>query len=265
MKKCFKGVAKGMAAALTLAVVIAAVSFSPVITYAATTSNGTVKTGNATVKTGNTTVKTDNGTVTTDGATVTIKSDIPTEQSKKSMQFIEKLNVYSDFIKTNGQYFSRSNTQICKTFRQAKTTIKKKKTTGANCVMPVNWALKEMELLATNANFYSKTNGNFSGVSANMKKNLVTFKKGDVVTEAGDLIGMKVVDAAKAGLLVRGDIIANQSFTHTYVFDSFSNGKIYVYEAGGNANGLGYSKVGCGPFYAKQYNGLRIAGLMRWK
>lgn len=177
MKKCFKGVAKGMAAALTLAVVISAVSFSPVITYAATTSNGTVKTGNATVKT-------DNGTVTTDGATVTIKSDIPTEQSKKSMQFIEKLNVYSDFIKTNGQYFSRSNTQICKTFRQAKTTIKKKKTTGANCVMPVNWALKEMELLATNANFYSKTNGNFSGVSANMKKNLVTFKKGDVVTEA---------------------------------------------------------------------------------
>ena len=197
--------------------------------------------------------------------TVTIKSGIPTEQSKKSMQFIEKLNVYSDFIKTNGQYFSRSNTQICKTFRQAKTTIKKKKTTGANCVMPVNWALKEMGFLATNANFYSKTNGNFSGVSANMKKNLVTFKKGDVVTEAGDLIGMKVVDAAKADLLVRGDIIANQSFTHTYVFDSFSNGKIYVYEAGGNANGLGYSKVGCGPFYAKQYNGLRIAGLMRWK
>lgn len=131
--------------------------------------------------------------------------------------------------------------------------------------MPVNWALKEMGLLTTNANFYSKTNGNFSGVSANMKKNLVTFKKGDVVTEAGDLIGMKVVNAAKAGLLVRGDIIANQSFTHTYVFDSLSNGKIYVYEAGGNANGLGYSKVGCGPFYAKQYNGLRIAGLMRWK
>lgn len=258
MKKRFKGVAKGMAAALALAVVISAMSFSPVITYAATTGNATVKTGNGTVKTGNGTVKTGN-------ATITIKSGIPTEQSKKSMQFIEKLNVYSDFIKTNGQYFSRSNTQICKTFRQAKTTIKKKKTTGANCVMPVNWALKEMGLLATNANFYSKPNGNFSGVSANMKKNLVTLKKGDVVTETGDLIGMKVVDAAKAGLLVRGDIIANQSFTHTYVFDSFSNGKIYVYEAGGNANRLDYSKVGCGPFYAKQYNGLRIAGLMRWK
>lgn len=177
MKKHFKGVSKGMAAALALAVVISAVSFSPVITYAATTGNATVKTGNATVKAGNATIKTENGTVKIDGATVTIKSGIPTEQSKKSMQFIEKLNVYSDFIKTNGQYFSRSNTQICKTFRQAKTTIKKKKTTGANCVMPVNWALKEMGLLATNANFYSKTNGNFSGVSANMKKNLVTFKK----------------------------------------------------------------------------------------
>lgn len=103
MKKRFKGVAKGMAAALALAVVISAVSFSPVITYAATTGNDTVKTSN--------------GTVTTDGVTVTIKSGIPTEQSKKSMQFIEKLNVYSDFIKTNGQYFSRSNTHICKTFR----------------------------------------------------------------------------------------------------------------------------------------------------
>ena len=144
MKKHFKGVAKGMATALALAVVISAVSFSPVITYAATTGNDTVKTDNATVKTGNGTVKTGNGTVKTGNATITIKSGIPTEQSKKSMQFIEKLNVYSDFIKTNGQYFSRSNTQICKTFRQAKTTIKKKKTTGANCVMPVNWALKEM-------------------------------------------------------------------------------------------------------------------------
>lgn len=98
-----------------------------------------------------------------------------------------------------------------------------------------------------------------------MKKNLTTIKKGDVVTDVGNLIGMKVVDAAKAGLLVCGDIIANQSFTHTYVFDSYKNGKIYVFEAGGNASGLGYSKVGCGPFYAKQYNNLQIAGVMRWK
>ena len=101
MKKHFKGVAKGMATALALAVVISAVSFSPVITYAATTGNDTVKTDNATVKTGNGTVKTGNGTVKTGNATITIKSGIPTEQSKKSMQFIEKLNVYSDFIKTN--------------------------------------------------------------------------------------------------------------------------------------------------------------------
>ena len=103
------------------------------------------------------------------------------------------------------------------------------------------------------------------GVPVNMKKNLTTIKKGDVVTDVGNLIGMKVVDAAKTGLLVCGDIIANQSFTHTYVFDSYKNGKIYVFEAGGNASGLGYSKVGCGPFYAKQYNNLPIAGVMRWK
>ena len=130
MKKHFKGVAKGMATALALAVVISAVSFSPVITYAATTGNdtvktdnATVKTGNGTVKTGNGTVKTGNGTVKTGNATITIKSGIPTEQSKKSMQFIEKLNVYSDFIKTNGQYFSRSNTQICITFTVNPTVI----------------------------------------------------------------------------------------------------------------------------------------------
>ena len=238
MKKRFR------AMALALAMVISATSFSPAIIYAAST---------------------DNNAVATDNSTITVKSGIPTEQTKKSMQFTEKLDTYSNFIKANGKYFSRSNPQICKTFSQARTAIKKKQSTGANCVMPVNWALKEMGLLANNANFYSKTDGNFSGVSTNMKKNLVTIKKGDVVTEAGDLIGMKVVDAAKAGLLVKGDIIANQSFTHTYVFDSFSNGKIYVYEAGGNASGLGYSKVGCGPFYAKQYNSLRIAGLMRWK
>ena len=114
MKKRFKSVAKGMAVALALAMVISAVSFRPVITYAATASDST--TSNSALS----------------NSTVTIKTGIPTEQSKKSMQFIEKLNVYSDFIKTNGQYFSRSNTQICKTFSQAKTTIKKKKTTGAN-------------------------------------------------------------------------------------------------------------------------------------
>lgn len=50
-----------------------------------------------------------------------------------------------------------------------------------------------------------------------MKKNLVTFKKGDVVTEAGDLIGMKVVDAAKAGLLVRGTLLLI-SHSHIHMF-----------------------------------------------
>lgn len=186
--------------------------------------------------------------------------------STKATQFINKLDTYSSYIKSNADYFSRNVSQICKTFSQAKTSVKKKQVSGLNCVLPTNWALKEMGLLTTNANFYSKTNGTFANVSANMKKSLITIKPGDIVTEDGtDLIGTKVVDAAKAGLLVQGDIIANQSFTHTYVYDSYKNGKIYVYEAGGNANGLGYSKVGCGPFYAKQYNSLRIAGLMRWK
>lgn len=196
---------------------------------------------------------------------ITHAAEIPTVQSQKSIQFVEKLTVYSNFIKANGSYFSRSNSNVCKTFNQAKSAIKKKQVVGANCVMPINWALKEMGLLSENGNFYSKTNGSFVGFSTSMRKSLTTIKKGDVVTEAGDLIGMKVIDAAKARLLLRGDIIANQSFTHTYVFDSYKNGKIYVFEAGGNASSLGYSKVGCGPFYAKQYNNLRIAGIMRWR
>lgn len=79
-------------------------------------------------------------------------AEIPVTPSQKSVEFMDKLTGYSNFIKTNGIYFSRSNFTVCKTFSQTKAMIKKKQVTRANCVMLVDWALKEMGLLSTNAN-----------------------------------------------------------------------------------------------------------------
>ena len=76
---------------------------------------------------------------------------------------------------------------------------------------------------------------------------------------------MNVTKAAKKGLLQAGDIIANSSFNHTYVYAGYENGKILVYEAGGNARSADYGKVGCGPFSAGQYNNLKINSIIRWR
>lgn len=81
----------------------------------------------------------------------------------------------------------------------------------------------------------------------------------------GDLIGMNVTKAAKKGLLQAGDIIANSSFNHTYVYAGYQNGEILVYEAGGNASGKGYGNIGCGPFSAGQYKNLNIKSVLRWR
>lgn len=121
-----------------------------------------------------------------------------------------------------------------------------------------NWALKDMGLLAQGSNFYSTTDGKWHGINEKIKQKAT-------VISSGDPIGMNVTKAAKKGLLQAGDIIANSSFNHTYVYAGYENGKILVYEAGGNASSAGYGKVGCGPFSAGQYNNLKIKSIIRWR
>ena len=73
-----------------------------------------------------------------------------------------------------------------------------------------------------------------------------------------------VKNAAKNDLLKPGDIIAARDFNHTFVYAGYKNGKVYVYEAGGNAKGKGYGNIGCGPFTVGQYNKIKIASVLRW-
>ena len=181
-----------------------------------------------------------------------------TGNTVSATQFLSLLDTYSNYIKQNHKFFRRSNSKNAGTFSAAKSKVKDRDKVNVNCVLPTMWALKDMGLLAQGSNFYSTTDGNWHGIYEKIKQKAT-------VISSGDPIGMNVTKAAKKGLLQAGDIIANSSFNHTYVYAGYENGKILVYEAGGNASSAGYGKVGCGPFSAGQYNNLKIKSIIRWR
>lgn len=181
-----------------------------------------------------------------------------TGNTVSATQFLSLLDTYSNYIKQNHKFFRRSNSKNAGTFSAAKSKVKDRDKVNVNCVLPTMWALKDMGLLAQGSNFYSTTDGKWHGINEKIKQKAT-------IISSGNPIGMNVTKAAKKGLLQAGDIIANSSFNHTYVYAGYENGKILVYEAGGNANSAGYGKVGCGPFSAGQYNNLKIKSIIRWR
>lgn len=181
-----------------------------------------------------------------------------TGNTVSATQFLSLLDTYSNYIKQNHKFFRRSNSKNAGTFSAAKSKVKDRDKVNVNCVLPTMWALKDMGLLAQGSNFYSTTDGKWHGINEKIKQKAT-------IISSGNPIGMNVTKAAKKGLLQVGDIIANSSFNHTYVYAGYENGKILVYEAGGNASSAGYGKVGCGPFSAGQYNNLKIKSIIRWR
>lgn len=181
-----------------------------------------------------------------------------TGNTVSATQFLSYLDTYSAYIKQNHPYFRRSNYKNAGTFASAKSKVADGDKVNVNCVSPTMWALKEMGLLAQGTNFYSTTDGRWHGMNEKIKQKVT-------IISNGDLIGMNVTKAAKKGLLQAGDIIANSSFNHTYVYAGYQNGEILVYEAGGNASGKGYGNIGCGPFSAGQYKNLNIKSVFRWR
>lgn len=181
-----------------------------------------------------------------------------TGNTVSAKQFLSLLDTYSNYIKQNHKFFRRSNSKNAGTFSAAKSKVKDRDKVNVNCVLPTMWALKDMGLLAQGSNFYSTTDGKWHGINEKIKQKAT-------IISSGNPIGMNVTKAAKKGLLQAGDIIANSSFNHTYVYAGYENGKILVYEAGGNASSAGYGKVGCGPFSAGQYNNLKIKSIIRWR
>lgn len=181
-----------------------------------------------------------------------------TGNTVSATQFLSLLDTYSNYIKQNHKFFRRSNSKNAGTFAAAKSKVEDGDKVNVNCVLPTMWALKDMRLLAQGSNFYSTTDGKWHGINEKIKQKAT-------IISSGNPIGMNVTKAAKKGLLQAGDIIANSSFNHTYVYAGYENGKILVYEAGGNASSAGYGKVGCGPFSAGQYNNLKIKSIIRWR
>ena len=181
-----------------------------------------------------------------------------TGNTVSATQFLSLLDTYSNYIKQNHKFFRRSNSKNAGTFSAAKSKVEDRDKVNVNCVLPTMWALKDMGLLAQGSNFYSTTDGKWHGINEKIKQKAT-------IISSGNPIGMNVTKAAKNGLLQAGDIIANSSFNHTYVYAGYENGKILVYEAGGNASSAGYGKVGCGPFSAGQYNNLKIKSIIRWR
>lgn len=181
-----------------------------------------------------------------------------TGNTVSATQFLSLLDTYSNYIKQNHKFFRRSNSKNAGTFSAAKSKVEDRDKVNVNCVLPTMWALKDMRLLAQGSNFYSTTDGKWHGINEKIKQKAT-------IISSGNPIGMNVTKAAKKGLLQAGDIIANSSFNHTYVYAGYENGKILVYEAGGNASSAGYGKVGCGPFSAGQYNNLKIKSIIRWR
>lgn len=181
-----------------------------------------------------------------------------TGNTVSAKQFLSLLDTYSNYIKQNHKFFRRSNSKNAGTFSAAKSKVEDRDKVNVNCVLPTMWALKDMGLLAQGSNFYSTTDGKWHGINEKIKQKAT-------IISSGNPIGMNVTKAAKKGLLQAGDIIANSSFNHTYVYAGYENGKILVYEAGGNASSAGYGKVGCGPFSAGQYNNLKIKSIIRWR
>lgn len=184
-----------------------------------------------------------------------------TGQTANANSFLSLLDKYSSFIKQNSAYIRYGNLNNQKTYNEAKSDIADKENVTINCVSPVMWGLKELGLIPKGSSFYSTTDGSWH--CSNMDK----LKQKAIFIKSGEAIGMTVVDAAKKGLLQPGDIIANKNFNHTYVYVGYdeSQKNIIVYEAGGNAKGQGYNKVGCGPFVAGQYKHLQIASIIRWR
>lgn len=197
----------------------------------------------------------------------TSSSDVvdSSEVSATAQEFINLLDKYSDYIKNNSKHFKNSNEHNPTTFGSVKSRVNNGGSVNVNCVSPTMWGLRKMKLI--NSNFYSTTNGVFRGST--------TGKFNKKLTKITNLNGMLLKDAAKKDLLKPGDIISNATFDHTFVYAGYKDGKVYVYEAGGNAKGKGYGNIGCGPFTVGQYNKkkknpdkpksyIEIASVLRW-
>ena len=166
-----------------------------------------------------------------------------------AQKFVGYLNEIDITYDTYGSKINYGNNGIPSTYAEAKKLLKKNKKINSNCVAPIMWALK---LLDINPNGFYGKNGNFVGFDADMKKKLTKISgKGYTVKQAVDKKYLRA-----------GDICVFKNKTHTFAY----TGKACLCFDGGHASILNEKYTGIIANYGtNSYKYCKLAYILRWK
>ena len=175
-------------------------------------------------------------------------------------QMIELLNSYSPTFKEYGKYIGYSNGYVPRTYNSFLKSVKKHKSTGANCATCINYALEDMGLIDS-CNLYFKHRSGFRNVTSKLAR---------VTKRVNKANGMSVKEASKKGLLKYGDIVGlnlSNGSQHTFVYAGLDKkGRILNYESGGSARKKTspHFPYGCGPFRFTYGESHKIGSILRF-
>ena len=175
-------------------------------------------------------------------------------------QMIELLNSYSPTFKEYGKYIGYTNGYVPQTYNSFLKSVKKHKSTGANCATCINYALEDMGLI-NSCNLYFKHGSGFRNVTSKLAR---------VTKRVSNANGMSVKEASKKGLLKYGDIVGlnlSNGSQHTFVYAGLDKkGRILNYESGGAArkSSSPHFPYGCGPFRFTYGSNHKIGSILRF-
>lgn len=199
-------------------------------------------------------------TITAQAGDITLSCKVKVVTSPK-VRFLSYLDLYNSYIKANGNYFKRHYDTNLTSFAKAKEKVAAKKVAGITCVVPIRWALRELDIRRGDGKpMINADSGSFKKYKC---------YSGSVVDHfnwitSGGAIGKTFKEAVDQNLLKPGDIITFKGRTHTFVY----SGEGYnFYDGGQAAENKGYSKVGILVDYTKvsSYKKVAISEILRWK
>ena len=178
----------------------------------------------------------------------------------KASGFVRYLETYHKYIKAHYTFFIRKYMSSVKTFGDAKDRILANKNVGITCVVPARWALAALDV--KRADGQSLVSGDDGSFSKHYTGDMVTNMK--LITAARP-VGMTLKDAVDKGYIRKGDILAYEGQTHTFVY---SGKGYYVYEGGGGCVVDDHYPNGIKLNYATNFygrNNCKISQVLRWR
>ena len=172
-------------------------------------------------------------------------------------RLINDLTKYHKYIKEHYKKFVNKYVSDITTFEKATALVDKNKEVGITCVIPLRWALADMGIANSSGKYLiSAPDGSFADYyTGDVKKYLKRIK-------SGKPIGMTIVEAIKAGLLRKGDIVCYKGRTHTSIY---SGSGYNFFEGGGACVKDGHYPNGILLDYSKNfYKDEKIAEILRW-